>query len=471
MNRDYYTEAVVAAETLVAVMTQDLRLQAPTQYYLDPTGERVWLIAVLDPRALGGQINAYTRPQTLHQLSTALGGRPVLLSNHTGLRYGILMSEKPKLAFPVDYPEDTPLGTVPLGRTLNGTLHPQASKLMNVLVGGEQGSGKSTLLHLFAYAAHHNGWQAYAADPRSMTFDETWNGILRAPVADKVEGVFDVLDILDREMERRAALFRSARGEGSLPAGSIDAYNAMVDREEKLPRIFFLVDEANTFLANDRLQKRVEDLSRQPRKFGIHFVLAGHNWRDADVSRGLSANFHTRISLRVADDTSGRVVLNNPRWGKAMMKVNQPGRAVVFLDGRFTRTQFYRLDDERIIQMLLSGSGPAPALSDRERELAERAILETDGKISREVLTGWGMGWQEASRLMERWNARGWSEKDPQRANATYITQILRDLLHNCTTHTTPHNPHTTRTTDCTTRTADCTTRTAGTTSPEPDEA
>jgi len=460
MNRDYYTEAVVAAETLVAVMTQDLRLQAPTQYYLDPTGERVWLIAVLDPRALGGQITAYIRPQTLHQLSTALGGRPVILSNHTGLRYGILMSEKPKLPFPVNYPEDIPLGTVPLGRTLTGSLHPQASKLMNVLVGGEQGSGKSTLLHLFAYAAYQNGWQTYAADPRSMTFDETWNGILRAPVADKVEGVFNILDILDREMERRASLFRSARGEGALPAGSIDAYNAIAGQEEKLPRVFFLVDEANTFLANDRLQKRVEDLSRQPRKFGIHFVLAGHNWRDADVSRGLSANFHTRISLRVADDTSGRVVLNNPRWGKAMMKVTQPGRAVVFLDGRFTRTQFYRLDDERIIQMLLSGSGPAPALSDKERELAGRAIRETDGKISREVLTGWGYGRSEADRIMERWTAREWAEKDPQRANATYITQILRDLLRN------PAAPATHRSPPAAPATGP-TTLTTGTTTPE----
>lgn len=452
MTKDYYEEALAVAETLVAVMTQDLRLQAPAQYFLDPTGERVWLIAILDPRALGGQITAYTRPQTLHQLSTALGGRPVILSNHTGLRYGILMSERPKLPFPIAYPEDVPAETVPLGHTLNGTLHPRASKLMNVLVGGEQGSGKSTLLHLFAYAAWQNNWQVYAADPRLMTFDETWNGVLSAPVADKADGFLRILDKLDREMERRATLFRSVRG-GGLPAGSIDAYNAMVPAVDRLPRIFFLADEVNTFLADQDVQKRTEDLSRQPRKFGIHFVLAGHNWRDTGVPRGISANFHTRICLRVADDTSGRVVLNNPRWGKAMMKVSKAGRAVVFLDGRFTRAQFYALDERHVVPMLTSGAGPEAAISENERALAERAIRETDGKISRDVLTSWGMGWQEATRLMERWNARGWAEKDPQRANATYITAILRDLLHNRTTCTTPHNPHTARTADCTTPT------------------
>ena len=443
MTRDYYTEAVAVAETLVAVMIQDLHLQAPMQYYLDATGERVWLIAILDPRDLGGQIAAYTRPQTLHQLSTALGGKPVILSNHTGLRYGILMSDKPKLPLQVSYPDDVPTGSVPLGRTLSGCLHPQASKLMNVLVGGEQGSGKSTLLHLFAYAAWQNNWQVYAADPRAMTFDESWNGVLRVPVADKADALLNILDVLDREMERRAALFRSVRG-GGLPAGSIDAYNVMVEQGQKLQRIFFLVDEANTFLANDKVRKRVEDLSRQPRKFGIHFVLAGHNWRDADVPRGLSANFHTRISLRVADDTSGRVVLNNPRWGKAMMKVTQPGRAVVFLDGRFTRTQFYKLDEDRIIPMLLSGSGPAAALSEQDRKIAEFA-RQNDDKLTVEVLTGYGMGQQEARRLQNNWRARGWAFNDPKRSNGLYITPELIDLLTNRQTQQTPTNPQQTQ--------------------------
>ena len=136
-----------------------------------------------------------------------------------------------------------------------------------------------------------------------------------------------------------------------------------------------------------------------------------------------------------------------------MMKVSQPGRAVVFLDGRFSRAQFYRLDEEHIVPMLLSGSGPEAALSGKELELAERAIRETDGKISREVLTGWGLGFKDAARIMDRWSARGWAEKDPQRANATYITQILRDLLHNRTTRTTQHNPGTARTAGRTTRT------------------
>ena len=438
----YYSEAISIAETLRTVMVNDLRLQPPAAFYLDANGERVWLIAILDARALGGQITAYTRPQTLHQLSTAAGGRPVLLGNHNGVRYGVLITPRPKLPFPAEYPDDDELadGSIWLGRTLSGTLHPQAARLMNVLVGGEQGSGKSTLLHLFAYAAWKNGWTVYAADPRSMTFDERWNGVLAMPVADKVSDVSDILDILDAEMEQRAARFRATRLSNGMPATSVEAHNSLVGANEQMQRVFVLVDEANTFLADQRLLKRVEDLSRQPRKFGIHFVLAGHNWREADVPRGLSANFHTRISLRVADDTSGRVVLNSPRWGKAMMKVHHPGRAVVFLDGRFARAQFYRLDDERIMQMLMAGSEPAPALTAQERALAERAVMETAGKISRDTLVAWGMTQGQANRLIERWGMRGWASKDAQRANATYITQVLRDLLNSSTTPTTANN-------------------------------
>ena len=453
MIKDYYAKAVSAAETIVAVMQNDLRMTPPAEFYLDTTGERAWLIAVLNPAGLGGKIGAYTAPQTRHQLSTALGGKPVLLSNHSGLRYGILLSEKPKLPFPAPYPtEAQEAGSVPLGLTLTGRFHPPAAKLMNVLAGGEQGSGKSTLLHLFAYAAWLNGWKFYAADPRAMTFDETWNSITLAPVAQKADELLNILNAVETEMEKRASLFRSVRGAG-LPAGNIDVYNDLVGTREKMPRIFLLVDEANTFLSNERIAAKVEDLSRQPRKFGIHFVLAGHNWRDTGVSRGISSNFHTRISLRVADDTSGRVVLNHPRWGKAMMKATRPGRAVAFLDGRFIRVQFYRLEESQVMEMLTSGK-PQPVVSQAEQALAERALKETEGKISRAVLTGWGLSQGEANRIMEKWAARGWAEKDPQRDNATYVTQVLVDLLNNPTAPTTANNQLTTQTTAPTTPTA-----------------
>jgi hypothetical protein len=454
MIKDYYADAVQAAETMIAVMVDDMRLTPPQEFYLDATGEHAWLVAILNPAALGGKINTYINPQTRHQLSTALGGKPVLLSNHSGLRYGVLLSEKPKLPFPVAYPDGLQAlgGGVPLGVTLGKKLHPPAASLMNVLVGGEQGSGKSGLMHLFAYAACQNGWKIYAADPRQMTFDETWNGLTLAPVASRANEVNDILAKMEMEMDRRAELFRSVRF-GGLPAGNIDAYNTVVGAEKALPRIFFLVDEANTFLADDRVEARVRDLSRQPRKFGMHFVLAAHDWRsDGGIPRGISANFHTRICLRVADDTSGTAVLGNPKMGKAMMKVTKPGRAIVFLDGRFTRVQLYKLADEQVVSMLTAGK-PAPLLTGDERDLAERALMETNGKISREVLMGWGLSQTQAIRIAETWTARGWAAKDPLRDNATYITPSLADLVNNPTTATTANNRQTTQTTGPTTPT------------------
>ena len=448
MIKDYYAEAVEVAETINAVMVSDMGLTPPVDFWLDTTAPpHIWLIAVLNPASLGGKINAYVNPQTRHQLSTALGGKPVFLSNHSGLRYGVLLSERPKLPFPVAYPDGLQaLGSVPLGVTLAKKLHPQAATLMNVLVGGEQGSGKSGLMHLFAYSACQNGWKIYAADPRQMTFDETWNGLTLAPVASRANEVNDILAKMELEMDRRAELFRAVRF-GGLPAGNIDVYNNVVGAEKALPRIFFLVDEANTFLADDRVEARVRDLSRQPRKFGMHFVLAAHDWRsDGGIPRGISANFHTRISLRVADDTSGTAVLGNPKMGKAMMRVTKPGRAIVFLDGRFARVQLYRLAEAQVVGMLTAGK-PAPLLTSDERNLAARALSETDGKISREVLVGFGMSQTQALRMAETWTARGWAAKDPLRDNATYITPNLADLVNNPTTATTANNRQTTQTT------------------------
>lgn len=448
MIKDYYSKAITTAEIIISVMVNDLHLMPPAEFYLDANGKRAWLIVAFAPAALGGKINTYVSPATRHQLSTALGGAPVLLSNHNGLRYGVLLSERPRLPFPIAYPDDTAPGTVALGMGLDKAITPRAADLMNVLAGGEQGSGKSGLMHLAAYAAWANGWKIYAADPRQMTFDESWNGLTAAPVASKPGEVLTILAKIEAEMDRRAELFRSVRGNG-LPAKDIDAYNELVAKDQALPRIFFLADEANTFLADADVEVRIRDLSRQPRKFGIHFWLAAHDWRSGGgIPRGISANFHTRICLRVADDTSGTAVLTNPRVGKAMMKVTKPGRAIIFLDGRFVKVQLYQIQAEKIVTMLQAGK-PAPQLTKSERILLERALAETDGKVSREVLTGWGVGRSEVDRLLERWTARGWADKDPARANATYITDILRDLLRSPATGATGCNPSATPATDC----------------------
>ena len=53
---------------------------------------------------------------------------------------------------------------------------------------------------------------------------------------------------------------------------------------------------------------------------------------------------------------------------------------------------------------------------------------------------GWGLGQGEARRLLYAWETRGWAVKDPMRANATFLSPKLLELLTNPPTQPTPTN-------------------------------
>ena len=78
---------------------------------------------------------------------------------------------------------------------------------------------------------------------------------------------------------------------------------------------------------------------------------------------------------------------------------------------------------------LTAGTQITDGLAFNERAIAERAMSETDGKISLKILMGWGMGQGAARRLQDDWKMRGWAVNDPTRKNGLYLTPELADLL------------------------------------------
>ena len=130
--------------------------------------------------------------------------------------------------------------------------------------------------------------------------------VAAAPVAEGPDELVGVLEMVDAEIDRRKALFSTVSDDG-LPPADLDAYNRLA--LQPLPPIMLIVDEANSYFDHKNILVRLEDLSRRGRKWGVVIVLAAHNWRAKDVSRGLSAMFPTRVCFRVADDTSGAVAL------------------------------------------------------------------------------------------------------------------------------------------------------------------
>ena len=85
-------------------LVNELKLQPPSRYLLVGRNGMVWLLAIMNPRTLGASLSKYHNPHVAHQISTAFAGRPVYIANQTGLRYGILLSTKPKLPKEIIFP-------------------------------------------------------------------------------------------------------------------------------------------------------------------------------------------------------------------------------------------------------------------------------------------------------------------------------------------------------------------------------
>jgi len=419
----YEAEAKYCARQVLQALAQR-GLNAPAAFYLTERSSLVWLAVILDLAQLEGKLETYASPDTLHQVSTLLRGKQVFLSNSSGLRYLILLSPVPSLPKQIDFPIAFERNALPLGVSLAGPATLPGSR--NMLLCGEPGSGKSTLLESILYAARRHGWMLYFADPDGHTFNpDLLNRLAAQPVAQSPGELQALLEKIEAELLRRQALFRSAAHNG-LPPADINAYNLAAG--QPLARMLLLVDEANSYFDHKAILEKLTDLARRGRKWGLVLILAGHNWRASDVSRSLSAMFPVRVSFRVADDTTGTVVLGSRRWGKVAQGLRQPGRAIVLVDGQYRLIQCYRLSDDQI-RSLAEPTEPATPLNPLEQALVAYAIEHLDGRFIVNQLAAafaqQGVTSHQVKTLAAAWERRGWLTA-PQ--HATYARRVTGEL-------------------------------------------
>lgn len=421
----YLPEAQQVAGRIVLALRQ--RELAPTiqRFILTETEHHtVWLFAVLDRERIA-RMEPYLASATLHQISTLVDGRPTLLSNTTGLRYAVLLTPPPTLPDGIPYPENIAPERVPMGQSIHNVVDAPIGKLRNILIAGDPGSGKSNLELSLAHTARRNGWSLYLSDPDGHTFNpDMWNPLAYVPVAQSPEQLLDVLGQIEAEIARRQALYRQARQEGQLPA-DLEAYNHIVPTP--LPRMMLIVDEANSYFDHKELFTLLTDLARRGRKWGLHLVLAGHNWRAKDVPRSLSAMFPTRICFQVADDTSGVVVLNSRIWGKRAMHLKPPGRAILLLEGQYQFFQAYRAPE---VSPRVENVSPLTAL---EVRFISYALEHLEGKfiVNRlaEAFAGEGVTSHQVKTLAQAWERRGWLTPPSHATDARRVTSELVDLV------------------------------------------
>ncbi len=395
-----------------------------SDFYITRLAGMTPLIAVLDTSKLGDHA-PYTRPDLLHQLSTDLGGMPVYLSNHSGIRYVVLLSALPKLPRKIELPFDVPRGKLAVGQGFTGQpVLLDWDALLHLAVLGATGSGKSIFLQSLAMQAIRDDMRLLLSDIDQATFGLLDNHPnLAAPIASTPQEALGLIEQAIAECDRRAELFK---GVPERPQ-KLAEYNALMIKvgKEPLPRMLVVLDEASSVLtalggAKGAMGAALATLGWRGRKFGIHFVFAAQEFTK-DLLGPVRDQVGLSLCFRVRN---GQMAERMGCRGAERIPESRPGLAI---SSRHGPIQTYWVDGaglgnpERVL----------PVITDFERNLFERARDLHNGKLSREVLMSLGVGQQEARRLQTDWRMRGWAWNDPQRANGLYMTDKLAVLLTN----------------------------------------
>jgi len=420
----YLAAARTVANTITLVLNQRSTTDAGMirRWLLTEHGAHVWLFGELDDKCLPSLL-PYTSEQTLHHLSTALRGKPVLLSNRTGLRYAVLLSKQPQMPKKAIFPGIS-LGNVLLGVGIDQSKkHTTWQSLGHVLVTGKNGSGKSTFNRLLVYQAIAEGHRLFLADPHGTTFPMlAKHPALICSIVRDGAGVLAMAERALGECRNRSDLFRNTPG---FPE-DLDEYNHLVTKagDDPLPRLVLILDEFN-MLADEEpdLVQAIKMLGREGRKFGINLIFSTHGLTLKEIGQ---VRNQVRSVFAFRTDASASVLRSLSVEQARKIPGNQPG--LVFTN-RWGLLQTYYLDKQ-----ILVDQSPAPVLTPNERHLIQQALQETQGKMSIPALTNWGLSTWQARSLVEDWEQRGWLKKDPQRKNARCITPVLEEIAANTQT-------------------------------------
>lgn len=380
---------------------------------VESTNGLAWLFVELQDIRLQ-KLERYIGRETLHQLSTALKGRPVILSNSNGLRYAVLLSEKPQLPSQVDYP-GWRTGLVQIGVNAWGQpITASWNGLGHVLVAGRSGAGKSEFLRLIVAQALSESFALALCDPDGRTFPAlTGHPALLAPIGTTFDGCKLALDAVWSEINRRRALLEAAPG--NLP--DIEAYN---DRGagDYIPRLVVVVDEYNGLVKatggpKGAIGESAIRLAWQARKFNVTLCLAGQDFT-RETTAQVSDQMLTRLCFAVNKPSTSRVIIGKDGGER----IKQAGQALTIPWGK---VQVYLAD--------LQAAPGSDGLSQVERDLIEQLRTDYNGKMTEAALVELGYSQGKARAIRRDWLARGLAVVDPAQGNAAILAdRALRGL-------------------------------------------
>lgn len=413
--------------------------------YWTPWLDRRAFVFVVDTGTLPVNKERLEDPHVAGQVSTALGGRRVHITNHRGIAWVVAMDLPPlqepqtrrRLPQQVHLNLDTIPTTdddkylVPLGVGRDGPLWRPLLDLDCILVGGTRGRGKTTLLFglLAALLAQHSpdDLQIAVVDPKGFDF-AFFDGIphLWAKRATDAESATQLLSGLVAEMEDRGERFTR------LAVRSLEAFNAV--SPDPLPLLLVVVDEVTDLVLEagrqaTALQRKIIRLVSKGRAAGVVLVVATQNPKSDVFDTLARGNFKTRIAFAVPEPNVSKTILGQTG---AERLPDVPGRMLALVEGQSREPlelQGYYLADEAVKAFTASlAERQYSPLTSLEQDLVRYAIEELDSAFTVDKLYEAFKGRiskRKVIALAQTWEQRGWLTTPEHRADARRITREL----------------------------------------------
>lgn len=254
-------------------------------------------------------------------------------------------------------PKDTSIEEmwVPVGRTPEGEdVIVNLAEMPHLLVGGSTGSGKTVLLFtlLAAILKQHKGSDDIklvlsSAGIEDFIHFEGLPQLIGGKVLTSAEETVDaIMNVVNKEFEERARIIAEAR------VSNIIEYNKKCD--EKLAPILVVIDEFADI--SDQLKKQEKDaffttirrIVQIGRKRGVHLILCTQRPSANLVPTDIKAQLNGRIALRVNDNQSSRMILEET----GAQELQKYGDMYLRYNNEKTRAQGYFISVEELDEIV-----------------------------------------------------------------------------------------------------------------------
>lgn len=267
----------------------------------------------------------------------------------------------------------------------------------HLLMAGSTGAGKSVSLNCIISSlltvCSPEELEFYMIDPKGVELSHYADiPHMKEPMVSTPHRAKEMLENLIEVMRSRLLLL------GRRKVRDIREYNALVTKEEKLPRIVCIIDELGDLMMQDRraFTRLIAEISGMARATGIHMVVATHRPSVDVLSGKVKVNFPARMAFRVTSAVDSKTIIHRKGaeglLGQGDMMYLSPTRATTIR----IHAPWVPLDDVKAIaDRLRVVEAERRAEEERERVRAEEKRLaearKAQGEDPRRVQGGFGI--------------------------------------------------------------------------------